>query len=272
MMNSFFNILILLTIPNVVLSQDNTSFYLMPSVGGDFPFSFYENKKALPPYMGGTLSDFTLNYGISFLLDLNNKDVFEVGAGIGRIGSGYTYRSQTDSAMDLRHGGRFSAAETRRIWLKYHKKIVQVVIPRSDLQVNSRKINRFWAIFDVNLLAGFTREDLPRNTALNAGNISLAGGAFTGNHDILEFDQTGTIINYSGYGAQLGVSLQFYDYGKKRLQLAFVYHQGIGKRYKDTISSSINGTPFPDFDLYTRGSMFAFYAAYPLLLFQTNRE
>jgi len=272
MMNSFFNILILLTIPNVVLSQDNTSFYLMPSVGGDFPFSFYENKKALPPYMGGTLSDFTLNYGISFLLDVERKNLFEVGVGIGNIGTGYTYRSQTDSARALRHGGRFSYPNIRRIWLKYHKKIVQVVIPRSDLQVNSRKFKRFWAVFDVNLLAGFTREDLPRNTALNAGNISLAGGTFTGNHDILEFNETSTLIDYSGYGAQLGVSLQFYDYGKKRLQLAFVYHQGIGKRYKDTISSSINGTPFPDFDLYTRGSMFAFYAAYPLLLFQTNRE
>ena len=265
-------LIIIIIFPHNLLSQGNTSAYLLPSLGGDFPFSFYENKKALPPYMGSTKSDFTINYGISFLVDVKRKNVFEVGVGMGGIGTGYRYRSQTDSAMGLTYGSGFIGPETRRIWLKYHKRIVRVVIPRSDLQVNNRKLKRFWAIFDVNLLAGFTREDLPRTTALNAGNISIAGGTFTGNHDIVEFEETGAMINYSGYGAQLGVSLQFYNYGKKRLQLAFVYHQGIGKRLKYTISSSINGTPFPDFDMYTRGSMFAFHAAYPILLFETNRE
>ncbi len=260
-MNNIFNILILLIIPHAVLCQGNTSAYLLPSAGGDFPFSFYDNKKALPPYMRSILSDFTINYGISFLLDVKRKNVFEVGFGMGGIGTGYIYRFQTDSAKARSSGTSFTAAETRRIWLKYHKRIARVVIPRSDLHVNNRKFNRFWAIFDVNLLAGITREDLRPTTALNAGNISIVGGNFTGNHDIIEFDRTDTIINYSGYGAQLGVSLQFYNYGKKRLQLAFVYHQGIGKRFKYTISSSINGTPFPDFDIYTRGSMFAFYAA-----------
>ena len=271
-MNNILKILLLILIPHWAFCQGSISAYLMPSVGGDFPFSFYENKKALPPYMGSTLSDFTLNYGISFLMDVNRKDVFEAGIGMGRIGSGYIYRSHTDSALSFTKGTRFSAAVTRRIWLKYHRRITQVVIPRSDVNFNNKKIKRFWAIFDINILAGFTREDLPRTTALNAGIISIAGGNFTGSHDVIEFDQTGTIINYSGYGCQLGVSLQFYDYGKKRLQLAFVYHQGIGKRYKDTISSSINGTPFPDFDIYTRGSMFAFYAAYPIMLFESRKE
>ena len=254
-------LIIIIIFPHNLLSQGNTSAYLLPSAGGDFPFSFYDNKKALPPYMRSTLSDFTINYGISFLLDVKRKNVFEVGFGMGGIGTGYIYRFQTDSAKARSSGTSFTWAETRRIWLKYHKRIAQVVIPRSDLQVNNRKLKRFWAIFDVNLLAGFTREDLPRTTALNAGNISIAGGNFTGNHDILEFDRTGTIINYSGYGAQLGVSLQFYDYGKKRLQLGFIYQQGINRRLKSTWSTSINVTPFPDFDMYTRGSMFAFYAA-----------
>jgi hypothetical protein len=51
-----------------------------------------------------------------------------------------------------------------------------------------------------------------------------------------------------------------------------MYHQGINRRLKATWSSSINGKPFPDFDMYTRGSVFAFYAAYTIMLFESQKE
>ena len=111
-MNIILKTLILFLISHVALTQSNTSAYLLPSLGGDFPFSFYENKKGLPPYITGIRSYFNLNYGISFLLDVDRKNVFEVGVGMGGIGIGYKYRSQTDSAMALTHGSVFSSAET----------------------------------------------------------------------------------------------------------------------------------------------------------------
>ena len=196
----------------------------------------------------------------------------ELGYGEGSIGSGgLKWRSQTDSAANETFGQIFSSTSMHRFFFKIHKPVANIKIARSGKRTSEYTTQKlYWAIFDVNLMAGITSDNIIPTNWINF--LGINTGSFTGSHDIISLVDSVTVLNDTGYSLQFGLNLQFYNNGKRRLQLGFIYQQGISRRLRSTWYTSINGTPFPEFDMYSRGSMFAFYAAYPILLFETRRE
>ena len=250
--------------------MNQISFYLQPHIGIELPFSSFSNKNFLPKFIENSATDAAIAYGFSLVADFNKKFSIEFGYTWGNIGWGLNYFSKTDSAKFEFSGRTVSDPTLKRLLIKFHQPLLNVKIPKSEIKTKQyADIKRYWAVFDVNLMVGISIEYLaPTNYDVDIG----FSGTFNGNRDIVELEETVQVLNENGYGIQAGIILQFYNNNKRRLQLGFIYHQGIEQRIKVTVSPTINNVELHDFDMYSRGSMFAFYAAYPLLLFEKKQE
>ncbi len=251
-------------------SGQRNSFYLMPHIGLNFPFSYFADKNNVPPYIKRTKTNSDENFGLAVFADFDKNIGFLLGYEIGTVGWGIKVSSHTDSARNQTMRSSYTSVRVQRFFIRCSKNISQVRIVKSSKDYPFGHVNKYWAIFDIDIFAGFSMEHVP---PVNYGsNVSFLSRPFTGTRDIIHTNDAITTLNDTGYGLQVGINLQFYNNGKRRLQLGFLYHQGINRRLKAIWSSSINGKPFPDFDQYTRGSVFAMYASYPILLFGGQQE
>lgn len=261
-------------------SQKSISFYVSPYIGGEWTLSTFENKKEKPPYITGTTLDLSDKYGLNLLADFNNKFSLEVGYGWGNVGWGLNYKSQTDSALNSASGGSSSSTTVRRTSIKFSKPISTVKIRRNKekdfigKQLNLPSKYQYLAVFDVQLFAGFSHEYIP---PFVGGVLEIVRGGWGRdnialNNDVCEDDDYCKRENPYGFGAFAGFSLQFYQLGKRRFELGFLYHKGLNKRIVANWETSINGVEFPSFQTFTRGSMISMYLAYPIKLFEINKN
>ena len=268
-------------------SQEKISFYVSPYIGGEWTLSTFENKQEKPPYITGTSLNLSDRYGLNLLADFNSKFSLEAGYGWGNVGWGLRYRSQTDSALNSASGGSSSSFTVRRASIKFAKPFTTVKIRRNKEKDFIGKLLRlpdkyqYLAVFDVQLLAGFSYECIPPYTSeyippfkrsylgirgrIGRDNIAL-------NDDVCDGGDYCKRENSYGFGAFAGFSLQFYQFGKRRFELGFLYHKGFNKRIVANWETSINGVEFPTFQTFTRGSMIAMYLAYPIKLFGINKK
>lgn len=251
-------------------SGQRNSFYLVPHIGLNFPFSYFADKKNVPPYIKRTETNSDENFGLAVFADFDKNIGVMLGYEIGVNGWGIKMSSHTDSARNPTMGGSYSSVRVQRFFLRCSKNISQVRIVKSNKDYPFGHVDKYWAIFDIDIFAGFSMENVP---LVNYGsNVGFSISPFTGTRDIIQANDSITTLNDTGYGFQVGINLQFYNNGKRRIQIGLMYHQGINRRLKATWSSSINGKPFPNFNQYTRGSVFAVYAAYPILLFNDRKD
>ncbi len=248
-------LIIFIIVSSKIVAQSNSRFYLVPHLGGEFPFSYIDRNSLLPPYVVRSSTSLTAEKaGLSLLIDIKDLYTFEMGYGFGNIGWGVIYEYYSKNLY--RRDGSFRSPNLNRIYLNFTRPVYNIVIPKSNLNAN----NKFWAIFDVSIMLGFSRENL------NMMSYAEAPFSSSVNSDYFNDRDSVTVLKNNSYSAHGGASLQFYHKGKKRLQLSFLYHQGLSRMVKITKSLQFNDVSFADFDIYTRGSMFAFYAAYPLLI------
>lgn len=239
-----------------VTAQPKVQFYLIPHIGVEFPFSFVEQGTSLPPFLVGARTNIsTEKAGLSLMADINGIYTVEIGYGFGHIGWGVAYEKPSLYKNRKRN---FTSTNLNRIYFNLSRPVYRVVIPKSNLNVK----NKFWAIFDLNIMLGFSRENL--NMMSYAESFPF-GSSGVHSNSIIDRDSV-TVLKDRSYSIHGGAALQFYHKGKKRLQLGFLYHQGLSRMVKITKTTRMNGVTFPDFNIYTRGSMFAFYLAYPILI------
>ncbi len=127
------------------------------------------------------------------------------------------------------------------------------------------KINKeyaYWAVFDINLMAGVSYEYIP--PYLEKDTFYFGG-----------LKQTISLVEINRYGMGIygGFYFQFYKNNKKTLRLGATYHQGLKKRQIYTEQIFYKGIKqVPTFKVFTRGSMIAIYAAYPIRLFSIKEK
>ena len=253
-----------------MLAQKNEiiQFYLSPHIGVEWTLSTFENRKERPPYLIGIKPRLSDKYGISLVADFKRKFSLELGYGFGNVGWGLNYKSQTDSALNAISGGILNTTDVKRLSIKLVKPVKLVKIKRrkeKDFTGDPLKIPdpfKYWVIFDINILAGFSYEYIP---PFVSGELGLSVGSGT---DVIQLDDTWERANPYGGGVFTGFSLQLYQWNRRRLEIGFIYHKGLSKRIIVKWETSINGVDYPTFKTFTRGSMLAMYVAYPIPLFK----
>ena len=161
-------------------------FYLAPHIGGEWPLSAFENKGDKPPYVTNNTLEISAKYGISFIADFKRKFSLELGYGWGNVGWGVNYKSQTDSAQYEISGSSSSDITVRRLSLKFVKPVTSIKIKRrKEKEAVAKQLNipdefRYWTIFDVNLIGGFSYEDIPP-FFVNSGHLGIGSFGDTDN-------------------------------------------------------------------------------------------
>ncbi len=197
-------------------NQKNIQFYFSPHIGGEWVWSRFENKKENPPHIQRTTLRLSAKYGVSLMADFNRKVSLELGYGWGNVGWGVRYKSQTGGATS-------SGTLVRRLTLKVSKPLTSVKIKR-NLGENSigRLLNipdeyQYWAIFDIQLLGGFSYENIPYSVDyVSAGSLSSL------NWGTLEHNTVRRNVHPYGSGVFTGFSLQFYHLGKRKFELGVI--------------------------------------------------
>jgi len=258
--------LILLHYSHTALAQKQTTFYLMPHAGIEWPISKFEDKNDVPSIVTATNMSTSDKYGISLLIDFKDKWNLNIGYGIGNIGDGIKWKFK--DSMGLYHGIRNHSVTVRRGYLSISKPIKLIEIRKKNhaylnplLKIN--KEYAYWAVFDINLMAGASYEYIPPSIFLNqpfsSGTLSLVNS------------ERG--LNRYGAGIYTGFFFQFYKNNKKRLRIGAVYHQGLRKRLMVSKKVSFKGIEHPPtFQMFSRGSMVAIYIAYPIKLFSIKEK
>ncbi len=239
-------------------AQKQTTFYLMPHIGIEWPISKFENKTLNPSNVSGIYVTTSDKWGIALAVDFKNN--WNLGLGFERGNVGWGVRFDNDSRS-------FSESTTvRRGYFNISKpfKLVEIRKKKHAYLDNLLKINKeyaYWAVFDINFLGGLSYGYIPPFNPFSG--LSLNGSKNT--TSILK-------INRYGIGAHVGFYFQFYKNNKKRLRLGFTYQQGLRDRMRINWETSIKGVKQPEFQTFTRDSMLAIYAAYPIRLFSIKEK
>jgi len=244
--------------PEILKAQKQTTFYLTPHIGIEYPISKFENKALNPPIVSGSYTPLTDKWGIALAVDFKNKWNLDFGFERGNLGRGVKF-----------NGGRrsFTSTIVRRGYFNISKpfKLVEIRKKKHAYLDALLKINKeyaYWAVFDINFLGGLSYGYIPPSNP-NSGGLSLNGSKNT--RPIFK-------INRYGIGAHAGIYFQFYKNNKKRLKLGITYQRGLKKRLFANWKTSINGIEQPEFQTFSRDSMLAIYVAYPIKLFSIKEK
>lgn len=253
------------------LSAQN-KLYLRPVMGLGFPQAVFEKKTSRPDFIKGTdkFSFFGVP-GLGILFDLNRKISFELSTEISGIGHGLKAFSHSDSAQSPTRVATNSSYITRKTLFRCYLNSKKIIIGRGDhffsnlIDPNHKRA--ILTMFDIEIFFGISYEFI---LPYIEGELSInpsppVNGVII--NDLIQLEETTTLINRRGWGLQIGAQMQFYNWrGHRALQIGLMYHKGMNKRFVVTWQTAVNGTRYPDFNTITRGSMMALYAAYPIRL------
>ena len=255
------NIVILLIIVfcNTHLSQaqKQTTFYIMPHAGIEWPFSNFENEAVNHEIVKSAFSKTTDKYGIALLIDFNRKSTVEIGYGHGNLGWGII--------LNKNHSSTFLGASVNRTYLSISKPIKLIEIHKRrhaylDKLLKIDKSYNYWAVFDISIQGGVSYGHIPPFTQAS---FSINGGK-----------SEASILSIARHGFTIhgGVNFQFYKNQKKTILVGIIYQKGLQKRITVNWSIHENGVKQPEFHAFTRDSMFSIYLAYPIKLFSIKEK
>ncbi len=245
-------------ITQITQAQKQTTFYLIPHAGIEWPFSKFENKAFRPAIIKNIMPDKTDKYGIALLIDFNRKSTIEVGYGHGNLG--------WSIILNKNHSSTFLGASVNRIYLNISKpfKLIEIYKKRHGYLDDLLKIDKSYvyrAVFDVSIHGGISYGHIPAFTTQSS--LSINGG---------KRQASSLNITRQGFAISSGINFQFYKNNKKTILLGFTYQKGLKKRVLINWKINVDGIEQPEFQTSTRDSMIAIYVAYPIKLFTIKEK
>ncbi len=239
-------------------AQKQTTFYLMPNAGIEWPFSKFENKSLKPAIVKNVTSNTTDKYGMALLIDVKKKYSIEIGYGHGNIGRGVIlYKNRRSS---------FKSSRVNRLYIAFSKPIKTVEIFKRrhenlDKLLKLDKSFNYWAVFDIRFLGGISYGHIPPFTSQSS--FSLNGR---------QIQSRISNITRNGFGIQGGMNFQFYKNQNKTILIGIIYQKGLQKRIVADWIINVDGLEEPTFSTFSEDSMLAIYAAYPIKLFSIKEK
>jgi len=243
--------------PEILKAQKQTTFYIMPHAGIEWPFSKLADKALTPSAVKKVTPNKTDKYGISLLVDFNRKSTVEIGYGHGNLGWGII--------LNKNHSSTFLGASVNRTYLSISKPIKLIEIHKRrhaylDKLLKIDKSYNYWAVIDISIQGGVSYGHIPPFTQAS---FSINGGK-----------SEASILSIARHGFTIhgGVNFQFYKNQKKTILVGIIYQKGLQKRITVNWSINENGVKQPEFQAFTRDSMFSIYLAYPIKLFSIKEK
>lgn len=256
------------------------SLSLTPHFNLNFPTCrLYDNTRGDEYTQAKTFSVFDGNFGVFVEYKSQNRWGLSTGITIGSVGLGYKVSYRNPGGFVSRADWQISSANSlHRVpllftytWqnvhlfpLRNYRKLPERRRPQvADESILYALVFKVQPIIgaSVNYIGQLNRWDNPEDTL----NIRFSNAYF----DIYYPTRQLSRVNVS---AIAGVRLQFYSFGKDKLALTVLYHQGFSDLLEMEVNYTIDGSdPYRSY-VRTRGSGLSLTLSYPIQIYNFNKQ
>ena len=242
---------LLLSIPG--LAQ---SLYVRPVLGIGFPVSKITESNS--DIIGQNNSNSQLNLGLYLQSSFQNGSSISMGYLQRSIGYGFSI------TLNRQFSRTSVTYPLNSFIINYNYPVVRVKFgefkkKRKELEKLQLTEEQYYylAIFDIELIIG-----LNFNTVSNP---ELA--SFQSSLGPIEYTKESTLVNNSNFSIPIGLRLQFYSFGKRRLQFDLIYNLGLSELVRNEITYNlINQQETYSSTIVSKGSEIEIHFGYPVNL------